>query len=169
MASILEEAAGIIVIGAGILIIEEVLSALLGRAAKSAGARSTVVRDIRAGMRLVAAVAIVSEALGLTGLTSEFTALTISGVGALAVSLALQTTLSNVISGVLLFSDGVLRLNDVVRYGDVEGRVVRVALRNTWIKMDSGEIAIVSNSLLSGGPLVNHSATERLSKKYAIE
>jgi small conductance mechanosensitive channel len=105
----------------------------------------------------------------LTGLASEFTALTLSGIGALAVSLALQNTLSNIISGIFLFSDGLIHLNDIVEYSSVRGKVVRIALRNTWIKMDSGEIAVISNSLLSGGPLINHSATARLSKKYAIE
>ena len=107
--------------------------------------------------------------LSLTGLASEFTEITISGIGALAVSLALQNTLSNIISGILLFHDGVIHLNDTVEFGSVKGKVVRLALRNTWIKMDSGKIAVISNSQLSGGPLINHSATERLSKKYAIE
>lgn len=169
MASILAITAESVLIGAGILAGEEVTRLILKRAAKMAGAGPTVVRDIGVVLRLVAAVAIASTALRLTGLASEFTALTISGIGALAVTLALQATLSNVISGVLLFNDGVIRLNDVVEYSSVKGKVVRVALRNTWIKMDSGMIAIVSNSSLSNGPLVNHSATERLSRKYAIE
>jgi small-conductance mechanosensitive channel len=72
------------------------------------------------------------------------------------------------VSGILLFHDGVIHLDDTVEYGSVKGKVVRLALRNTWIKMDSGTIAVISNTVLSGGPLMNHSATARLSKKYAI-
>jgi small-conductance mechanosensitive channel len=112
---------------------------------------------------------IVTVILSLTGLASEFTEITISGIGALSVSLALQNTLSNIISGILLFYDGVIHLNDTVEFGSVKGKVVRLALRNTWIKMDSGQIAVISNSQLAGGPLINHSAAERLSKKYAIQ
>ena len=120
-------------------------------------------------MRVIAVLVIVTVILSLTGLASEFTTITISGIGALAVSLALQNTLSNILSGILMFHDGVIHLNDTVEYGSVKGKVVRLALRNTWIKMDSGKIAVISNSLLAGGPLINHSATERLSRKYAID
>ncbi|MDA4118901.1 MAG: mechanosensitive ion channel family protein, partial [Thaumarchaeota archaeon] len=89
-----------------------------------------------------------------------------SGVMAVAISLALQTTLSNVISGILLFNDGVIRLDDTIEYSSTRGTVVRVGLRNTWIKTEEGTIAVVSNSSLSSGPLVNRSATERLNRKY---
>jgi small-conductance mechanosensitive channel len=120
-------------------------------------------------MRIIAILIVIAGILSLTGLASEFTALTISGIGALAVSLALQNALSNVISGILLLYDGVIHIDDTVEYGNVKGKVVRLTLRNTWIKTDTGKIAVISNSLLSGGPLINHSATARLSKKYAIE
>ncbi|MGA1975143.1 MAG: mechanosensitive ion channel domain-containing protein [Conexivisphaerales archaeon] len=160
---------GSITLVVGTFAIEESINWIIGRAAKNAKAGRTVIRDIRASLRVVAALVVASGILGLTGAASEFTLLTFSGVGALATSLALQTSLSNIISGILLFHDGVIRLNDVVEYGAVKGRVVRVALRNTWIKSDSGTLAVVSNSNLSNGPLINHSATERLSKKYAIE
>jgi small-conductance mechanosensitive channel len=169
MISIFDLVAGTAVVAVVTFFIEELISIIIRRAAKTAGVGPTVIRDVGTALRVIAVLVVFSEILSLTGLASEFTALTISGIGALAVSLALQTTLSNVISGILLFQDGVIRLNDVVEYGSVKGKVVRVALRNTWIKMDSGMIAVVSNSNLSGGPLINHSATARLSRKYAIE
>ncbi len=46
---------------------------------------------------------------------------------------------------------------------------MRIGLRNTWVKTKEGHITVVSNTSLSNGPLINHTATERLSKKYAIE
>jgi len=151
------------------VLIEEAISSVITRVTKAAGTSPTVTRDIVAAMRVIAILIILTGILSLTGLASEFTALTISGIAALTVSLTLQNTLSNIISGILLLSDGVIRLNDTVEFGSVKGKVVRLALRNTWIKMDSGEIAVISNSMLSEGPLINHSAAERLSKKYAIE
>jgi small-conductance mechanosensitive channel len=155
--------------GIGILAAEEVISLVTRRAAKAAGAGSTVLRDIKTGTRLIALVLIISNVLNLAGLSSLFTTLTISGILAVAVSLALQTTLSNVISGLLLFNDGVLRLGDTIEYGGTKGRVVRIGLRNTWLKTELGHLAVVSNSSLSGGPLLNHTATERLKKKYAFD
>jgi len=156
-------------IAVGAILIEESFSFVIRRAAKLAGASPTVIRDIGAGLRIIAIIAIASGILSLTGLASEFTALTISGIGAIAVSLALQNTLSNIISGILLFYDGAIRLNDEITYSGIKGKVVRVALRNTWIRTDDGELVIVSNSSLSSGPLTNHTAGTRLKRKYAFE
>jgi small-conductance mechanosensitive channel len=169
MIPILELVAGAAVTVAGTLLVEEAISFLIRRAAKAGGVSPTVIRDVGVGLRVIAGLVILSGILRLTDLTSDFTTIAISGIGALAVSLALQTTLSNIISGILLLRDGVVRLDDTVEYGSVKGRVVRLALRNTWIKMDSGTIAVVSNSQLSNGPLINHTATARLSKRYHIE
>jgi small conductance mechanosensitive channel len=159
----------IVTSGIGILVAEELISFVIRRAAKAAGAGSTVLRDIKTGTRLIASVVIISNVLNLAGISSLFTTLTVSGILAVALSLALQTTLSNVISGLLLFNDGVLRLGDTVEYGGTKGKVVRVGLRNTWIQSDPGQLVVVSNSSLSSGPLTNYTATERLKKKYAIE
>ena len=151
------------------VLIEEGISRVIRHGAKKAGTNPTVIRDIAVAMRVIAVLVIVTMILSLTGLASEFTTITISGIGALAVSLALQNTLSNILSGILMFHDGLIHLNDTVEYGSVKGKVVRLAMRNTWIKMDSGKIAVISNSLLASGPLINHSATERISRKYAID
>jgi small-conductance mechanosensitive channel len=150
------------------VLIEEGISRVVRRAAEKAGVKPVVLRDFRTAMRVIAVLLIATMILSLTGLASEFTAITISGIGALAFSLALQSTLSNIFSGMLLILDGAIHLNDIVEYGSIKGKVVRLALRNTWIKMDSGSIAVIGNSVLAGGPLINHSATERLSRKYAI-
>jgi len=168
MLSILELTIYVAVGTAVTVLIEEGISRVIRRAAEKAGAKPVVVRDFRTAMRVIAVLLIVTMILSLTGLASEFEAIAISGISALAVTLALQSTLSNIFSGMLLILDGAIHLNDIVEYGSVKGKVVRLALRNTWIKMDSGSIAVISNSVLAGGPLINHSATERLSRKYAI-
>lgn len=100
-----------------------------------------------------------------TGLASTFTALTISGIAGLTISLALQTTISNIISGIFLLSDGTIRVDDEIEFSTIRGVVVKIALRNTWIQTKDGKIAVVGNSNLSGGPFINHSATARLEKK----
>jgi len=165
----IQTVAGIVLIGAGIFAAEESLSFVMRRVARRAKAGPTVARDIGATLRIVAAALVLSNVLSYTGLSSLFTGLTVSAVVAVAVSLALQTTLSNVISGLLLFSDGVLRLGDTIEYSSAKGEVVRIGLRNTWIKTERGHFTVVGNSQLSAGPLINHTATERLSKKYAFD
>jgi small conductance mechanosensitive channel len=147
----------------------EFVSFLARRAAKAAGAGRVAIRDLGAFARILEIVLIAVSIAQISGESSLFTTLTLSGIGALALSLALQTTLANFISGILLLSDGVIHLGDVVEYNGVKGTVVRIALRNTWIKQDDGSIAVVSNTSLSNGPLVNRSGVDRLKKKYAIE
>lgn len=153
----------LIIVGSAIL--TEALIRGLSRLVRRAGAHAGLARSIREGFTLVwitlAGVAILS----LTGIASEFSFLTISGIVGLAVSLALQNTLSNIISGVLLLSDGVLRLDDSVEYSGVKGVVVKIGLRATWVKTDKGDIAVISNNYLVNGPLVNHTATQRLERK----
>jgi len=152
-----------------IVVSVELVSFIVRRAARVAGAWKVSIRDLGAFARIVELVLIVFAVAQITGLTSVFTTLTVSGIAAVAFSLALQTTLSNVISGILLLRDGVIRLGDSVEYGGVKGKVVRIALRNTWIEVEDGGISVVSNTSLSNGPLVNHSAAERLKKKYALD
>ena len=130
--------------------------------AKRAGASRDVIRDIRDGVRIAWIVIAVAVVLIATGIASEFQALTVTGLTGLAISLALQTTLSNILAGVLLFSDKTLRLHDVISYGEIKGTVIRVGLRSTWIRTQEGNIAIIGNSTLLNGPFINYTAEERL-------
>ncbi|MGP8077612.1 MAG: mechanosensitive ion channel domain-containing protein [Thermoplasmata archaeon] len=100
------------------------------------------------------------------GPLNESSGLTLSAVVGLGVTLALQTTIGNVIAGFILLRDRVLRLNDLVRIGGVSGKVVRLGLVTTWLRLEDGSVASVSNSNLLSGPLVNLSAAERLKGEY---
>jgi small-conductance mechanosensitive channel len=130
--------------------------------AKRAGASRQLGRNIRDGVRIAWVVVAVAGVLIVTGIASEFQALTVTGLAGLTISLALQTTLSNIIAGVLLFSDKTLRFSDVISYGGIKGAVVRVGLRSTLIRTQEGNIAIIGNSTLMSGPFINYSAEERL-------
>ena len=152
-----------IVVGSGA--VGELLIRGLSGLVKRSGGHAGLARSIREGFTAVWITAATAGVLGVTGVASEFSFITISGIAGLTVSLALQNTLSNVISGFLLLSDGAIRLNDSVEYSGVKGVVVKLGLRATWVKTEQGDIAIVSNNYLVNGPLVNHTATKRLEKK----
>ncbi len=141
---------------------------LLTRAAERAGATPSLLRGIRGGLSVAWIVLAAAWLLSITGIASLFSVLTLSGIVGLAVSLALQNTLSNMISGILLLSDGVLRLDDTVEYGGVKGRIVRIGLRSTWIRREDGTVAVISNNILAGGPLIIYSAGERVEKKLRL-
>jgi small conductance mechanosensitive channel len=143
------------------------LSGLLRRVARVAGGRPSTDRAIRDTTRALWLVVAVGGSLYIFQLASEFSVLTASAVGGLVVSLALQTTLSNMISGIFLLYDRVVSVGDVIEYSGTKGRVVKVALRNTWMLTDQGLVAVIGNSALAGGPLVNHSASARFARKLA--
>jgi small conductance mechanosensitive channel len=149
-------------------LVAEVLIKLISGVAKRAGASPDLIRTVREALSILwivlAAVAIVT----ISGIASVFSFLTLSGIVGLAISLALQNTLSNIISGILLLSDGALRLHDSIAYGGLKGEVVKLGLRSTWMRTETGDIAIISNSYLNAGPLVNYSAVSRLEKKLKV-
>jgi len=149
-------------------LISEILIRLITRGAKRAGASADLIRSVREGLSILWGVFVAVWLVSVTGIGSMFSFLTLSGIVGLAISLALQNTLTNIISGILILSDGVLRLLDSVEYSGVRGRVVKIGLRATWVKTDSGDIAIISNNYLANGPLVNFTARERLERKLSL-
>ncbi len=79
------------------------------------------------------------------------------GVGGIAVALAAQKTLENVIAGVSLIADQAVRVGDTLKLGDVVGTVQDVGLRSTSIRtldrtlvsVPNGQIANMSLEILS--------------------
>jgi small conductance mechanosensitive channel len=163
--AILSLVIGSVIIFAGSFLIMEVLVRVLSRAARRAGAHKSVVITLRELLFAIWIVVAISVVVSYTGLANLFTALTISGIAGLVISLALQSTFSNVISGALLLSDGTVHVGDIVQFSGLKGEVVRLSLRNTWIKTEQGAVAIIGNSNLASGPVVNISGSHRLLKK----
>jgi len=154
-----------------IAVIGTLLTRFVRGIARRAGVSKQVVSSITEIMGVLMLLAGVGVISTVSGLSSYFTALTISGIAGLAMSLALQTTLSNVISGVLMLHDGVIHVGDEVQYGGpggLRGSVIRISLRSTWLKTKDGVIAVIGNTSLAAGPLINHSATQRLEKKLEL-
>ena len=127
------------------------------------------VRDIQRGIFVIWAALATVWILQSLGLASLFSSLTLSGIIGLGITLALQSTLSNLVSGIWLLSDNVLRLGDNIKLGEVNGTVIKLSFRSTWIKTTEGNVAVVSNTTLYNGPFINLTATERLSKKVKKE
>ena len=164
-ASLLELAVKVVVIIATFWLVGELLVRVITISAKRAGVSQGQLRTFKEGLTFVLMVLAIVAVVRVTGLTSEFTTLTISGVVAIALSLALQTSLSNVISGILLLLDNTLRIDDLIEYSGIKGQVVKIGLRSSWVKTSEGNIVIISNSQIANGPLTNYTAGERLMKK----
>jgi small-conductance mechanosensitive channel len=143
---------------------------VLSRAAaarfRDRGAPPHKVRAVRLGISVAATLVVVGIVFVAFGPLSSVNGLTASAVAGLAVSFALQTTFANIISGFLLLRSKVLRLNDGIEISGVQGKVVQIGLVTTWLRMEDGALASVSNSTLLSGPMINRSAGERLKGEY---
>ncbi|MGA8664166.1 MAG: mechanosensitive ion channel domain-containing protein [Thermoplasmata archaeon] len=103
---------------------------------------------------------------GVFGSVSTVSGLTFSAILTLAATLALQTTIGNVIAGFILLRNRVLRIDDRIAIGGVSGRVVQLGLVTVWLRLEDGSLVSVSNSNLLSGPLVNRSAGDRLQGEF---
>lgn len=102
-------------------------------------------------------------ALGQIGVeTTSFIA--ILGAAGLAVGLALQGSLSNFASGVLIILLRPFRSGDFIDAGGQMGTVNRIELFHTYLKTPDNRVIIVPNSSVMNGSIVNFSreATRRL-------
>ena len=83
------------------------------------------------------------------------------GVGGIAVALAAQKTLENVIAGVSLIADQAVRVGDTLKMGDVVGTVDHVGLRSTRIRTLDRTVVSVPNSQIANVTLETMSARDK--------
>lgn len=96
--------------------------------------------------------------LGKLGVqTAQFVA--VIGAAGLAVGLALQGSLSNFASGVLLLIFRPFRKGDYVEAGGTAGSVQEISVFTTILHTPDNKKVIVPNSQITGGVITNYSAT----------
>jgi small-conductance mechanosensitive channel len=80
------------------------------------------------------------------------------GIGGLAVSLAAQDTLSNVISGIMIMMDQPFRVGDRIEIPKLNtwGDVVDIGLRSTRIRTADNRLVIIPNNVISTDQVVNY-------------
>src|SRR6185436_11530133 len=71
------------------------------------------------------------------------------GIGGIAVALAAQKTLENVIGGFSLVFDKAVKVGDFLKFGDTMGTVDRVGLRSTRIRTLDRTILSVPNGQIA--------------------
>ncbi|AXG72050.1 small-conductance mechanosensitive channel [Kordia sp. SMS9] len=85
-----------------------------------------------------------------------------AGVAGLAVSLALQGTLSNTFSGLFIAIKDEMNIGDWVETNGFSGKVVEIDLRNTKIKEADNNIVVVPNRMIMENPFKNYGLTKRI-------
>ena len=126
--------------------------ALLGRSVDKA-----VVSFIASIVYALILIATVLMALSQVGVqTTSFIA--ILGAAGLAVGLALQGSLANFASGILIILFRPFKSGDFIDAGGVTGTVDKIEIFQTIMKTPDNKLVIVPNAQITGGAIINYSA-----------
>jgi small conductance mechanosensitive channel len=148
-----------------IIVVFYLLALLIGKAAQKATASaktmSQLLKDFinaftrRAVIAIGLLVAISALGIAITPLLAIITA------AGLIIGLALQGTLSNFASGLLLLFYRPFDIGDAINAGGTEGTVASMNLMSTVIKTWDNKVMIVPNNKIWGDVITNISRTER--------
>ena len=136
------------------------VSRLVGKALLLRHVDRAVVSFLSSIVYAAGLIAVTLMALSQLGIqTASF--LAILGAAGLAVALALQGSLSNFASGVLIIVFRPFKSGDLVEVAGISGVVERIDIFQTIFKTGDNKKIIVPNSQITGGAIVNYSAEKR--------
>ena len=90
------------------------------------------------------------------------------GIGGLAVALALQTVLSDLISSISIYMDKPFEVGDFITIGSNSGTVEKIGLKTTRLKSMKGEELIVSNKELTSVRVQNFKRLEKRREAFTF-
>ena len=79
------------------------------------------------------------------------------GIGSVVIAFALQATLSNLVSGLLMIANSPFKTGDWVRVDDIEGQIVGVNWRYTEVVDWQGNLVVFPNGAIADGSIYNFS------------
>jgi small conductance mechanosensitive channel len=121
---------------------------------------TTLVSFVSNLVNMILLVIVVIAAVGALGVqTTSFIA--ILGAAGLAVGLALQGSLSNFASGVLIIIFRPYKVGDWIEGAGISGAVEDVQILTTILKTGDNKQIIVPNSQIMGGIITNYSANDK--------
>ena len=85
-----------------------------------------------------------------------------SAVTSLVLGLALQPILTNFFAGLVISVERPFRINDWIRVGDWEGRVVAITWRTTHLRTRNNDNVLLPNARIADEQLVNYSLPHKL-------
>lgn len=149
--------------------IAKILSRLIEKGMNARNIDKTIVKFTRNILYYLMVTVIVIAALGEVGVqTASFVA--VVGAAGLAIGLALQGSLSNFASGVLLIIFRPIRVGDYVEAGGTSGSVFEISLFTTTFKTPDNKTVTVPNKAILDSNIVNYSIenTRRVDFKIGV-
>ncbi|EDY83818.1 transporter, MscS family [Verrucomicrobiia bacterium DG1235] len=133
------------------------ITKLIKKAMKKSNMDDTLVSFLGNGIYMILMVCVILVTLDYLGVkTTSFVA--ILGAAGLAVGLALQGSLANFASGVLIIMFRPFKKGDAVDGGGVFGIVEEISILTTNMRTPDNKVIIIPNSQMMGGAITNFSA-----------
>ena len=155
---------GVKVVAAAIIFIvgcwlSKFLTSVLEQMMTRSGLDSMLVSFLRNIVYTAAMVFVFLAVLGKLGIqTTSFIA--VLGAAGLAIGLALQGSLSNFASGVMLVLFRPFKVGDYIEAGGTSGTVEEMLIFSTKMKTPDNKAVFVPNGSITGGTIVNYSAKD---------
>lgn len=90
------------------------------------------------------------------------------GIGGLAIALAAQDTLANLIASFIIYLDKPFKVGEIVELGDIRGVVEKIGFRTTRIRTFDKSLLIVPNKKIIDSNLNNISQSNQRRVKFTI-
>jgi small conductance mechanosensitive channel len=149
-------AVAILVIGR---IAVSIIAGMIKRVMNKSKADETLTKFVISLTRIALMIFVVLAALSTLGVqTTSFIA--VIGAAGLAIGFAMQSSLSNFASGVMLIIFRPFKAGDFVEAGGTSGVVEAVHIFNTVMRTPDNKKVIIPNSSVTGGNITNYSAKE---------
>ena len=84
------------------------------------------------------------------------------GIGGVALALALQKPIEDLLGAISLYSQQPMQTGDLCKYGNVLGRIQEIGLRTTRIRTLNDTLVSVPNCIIAHGAIENYSAREKM-------
>lgn len=156
IASVLEFA-GLLVL---CVILFKLLNKLVARALKRSKLDTSLHTFIRSAVKVLLLFVILMMLGSKLGINTS-SLLAVFGMFGLAVSLSVQNSLSNVVSGIMLLSTKPFAAGDYVQVAGQEGTVSEVGLLTTVLNTFDNQRIIIPNSQVSSEKIINYTGVEK--------
>ena len=125
---------------------------------------------IRLSLRLAnlaAAIFIIVHGADRIGLPS-YSVVASLGIGGLAVALAAQQTMANLIGSIIIMLEKPFMIGDMVKFGDAEGVVKSIGFRSTRIKTVNGTVVTIPSGQIVNGAVTNRGHANHIAVSNTI-
>jgi len=90
------------------------------------------------------------------------------GIGGIAIALAMQGILTDTFNSFVLFFDKPFHVGDVITVGGITGVVSRIGFKTTKVRALTGELVVISNSILTSTMLQNFTQAKEMNRLTTV-